>query len=86
MAEGLAIEPGVEVIVSERRYKITQVLDLERVLVRDVATGEAKQFRLIELRSFPKKILPARQAESECPIWVEADCAPIWPQPPASPF
>jgi len=38
------------------------------------------------LRSFPKKILPARQAESECPIWVEVGCAPIWPQPPASPF
>lgn len=53
MAEGLAIEPGVEVIISERRYKITQVLDLERVLVRDMATGEARQFRLIELRPAP---------------------------------
>lgn len=36
-------------------------------------------------RSFPKKTLPIRQAESGCPIWVEAGCAPIGPQPPASP-
>jgi len=33
------------------------------------------------VKAISEKILPIRQAESECPIWVEAGCAPIWPQP-----
>ena len=50
MYERLTLQPGVKVVVGERRYQITQVLDLERALVRDVATGEIKQFRLTELK------------------------------------
>ena len=53
MVERLVPQPGVEVIVDERRYQIMQVLDLERVLIRDVATGEAKSVGLAELRPAP---------------------------------
>lgn len=63
MVERLTPQPGVEVIVGERRYQITQVLDLEQVLVRDVATGEAQSVRLTELRPAP----PLRTAPTPAP-------------------
>ena len=50
MVERLVPQPGVAVSVAGRRAQITQMLDWERVLVRDVATGEIKPVHLTELR------------------------------------
>lgn len=50
MIKRLVPQPGVEVSVDGRRCQITQVLDLERVLVRDMTTGEAKQVCMTELQ------------------------------------
>ena len=50
MIKQLVPQPGVEVSVDGQRCQITQVLDLEHVLVRALANGEIKQVRLTELQ------------------------------------
>jgi hypothetical protein len=42
--------PGVEVMVGARRYQISQVLDLEQVLVRDLQSGDIRQIPFSDLR------------------------------------
>ena len=50
----------------ERNYKVAAQEQLQELLNEEV------------FRRFPKANIPIRQAESECPIWAKAGCAPIW--------
>jgi hypothetical protein len=49
MSERVTLKPGVEVVASGRRFRIQQVLDLETVLARDIASGEVRPLKVCDL-------------------------------------
>jgi putative transposase len=46
----LHLQPGAYVSIGEQRFRITQVIDLETVLIEDVETGQARPVKIRELR------------------------------------
>jgi putative transposase len=60
----LHLQPGAYVVIEGRRSRITQVMDLETVLVEDVETGQARQVKIQELQ--PEGLRP------ETPVQVES--------------
>ena len=79
MTERLQIKPGVEVMVDVRRYQISQVLDLEQVLVRDLESGDTRPVPLSELRpvsldDVQKTVAPERDVQQLSDHSVEATC------------
>jgi putative transposase len=46
----LHLQPGAYVSIGEQRFRITQIIDLETVLIEDVETGQARPVKIRELR------------------------------------
>lgn len=49
MSERVVLKPGITVAVGEHHYNISQVLDLETVLVQDHQSGELKRLKIGDL-------------------------------------
>lgn len=50
MERRLHLQPGAYVSIGEQRFRITQVIDLETVLIEEVETGQARQAKIHELQ------------------------------------
>src|SRR5262249_46039589 len=59
----LHLQPGASVIIDRQRFRITQVMDLETVLVEDVETGQARQAKIAELQ--PEGLHPQTPVQAE---------------------
>jgi putative transposase len=59
----LSLQPGAYVIIEGQRFRRTQALDLETVLVEDVETGQARQAKIQELQ--PEGLSPQTPVKAE---------------------
>jgi putative transposase len=59
----LSLQPGAYVIIEGQRFRMTQALDLETVLVEDVETGQARQAKIQELQ--PEGLSPQTPVKAE---------------------
>lgn len=67
----LSLRPGTEVLYDERRCRITQVIDLNQVLVIDRQTDRIEQAKISDLKPVP----PARPHKSKVDINQISDAA-----------
>jgi putative transposase len=65
----LHLQPGASVIIEGQRFRITQALDLETVLVEEVETGQARQAKMQELQ--PEGLRPQTPVKAESVELVE---------------
>ncbi len=63
MERRLHLQPGASVIIEGQRSRITQVMDLETVLVEDVETAKARQVKIQELQ--PEGLSPETPGKAE---------------------
>lgn len=63
MERRLHLQPGAYVIIEEQRFRITQVMDLETVLIEDVETGQARPVKIRELQ--PEGMSPQTPVKAE---------------------
>ena len=64
MERRLPLQPGASVLLAGQRSRITQVMDLETVLVEDVETGQTRQVKVHELQPAELSRETPGQAES----------------------
>ena len=64
MERRLHLQPGAYVFINEQRFRITQVMDLETVLIEDVETGQARPVKIRELQSEGMSPQTSVQAQS----------------------
>src|SRR5216684_3489542 len=65
----LHLQPGAYVIIEGQRFRLTQAMDLETVLVEDVETGQARQAKIQELQ--PEGLSPQTPVKAESVELVE---------------
>jgi len=65
----LHLQPGAYVSIEGQRFRITQAMDLETVLVEDVETGQARQAKMQELQ--PEGLSPQTPVKAESVELVE---------------
>ncbi len=65
----LHLQPGASVVINGQRFRITQVMDLETVLVEDVETGQARQAKMHALQ--PEGLSPQTPGKAESVELVE---------------
>src|SRR2546425_6047045 len=63
MERRLHLQPGASVIIEGQRSRITQVMDLETVLVEDVETAKARQVKIQEVQ--PEGLSPEMPGKAE---------------------
>src|SRR5437763_3619154 len=64
MERRLRLQPGAWVVVEGKRVRISQVVDLETVLVQDNETGEARHCKVRDLRPEGATLATLAQAEA----------------------
>lgn len=69
MERRLHLQPGAYVSIGEQRFRITQVIDLETVLIEDVETGQARPVKIRELR--PEGMSPQTPVKTQSVELVE---------------
>lgn len=65
----LHLQPGAYVSIEGQRFRITQAMDLETMLVEDVETGQARQAKMQELQ--PEGLSPQTPVKAESVELVE---------------
>ena len=63
MERRLHLQPGAYVSIEEQRFRITQVIDLETVLIEDVETGQARPVKIRELQ--PEGVSPQTPVKAQ---------------------
>ena len=69
MERRLHLQPGAYVSIEEQRFRITQVIDLETVLLEDVETGQARPVKIRELQ--PEGVSPQTPVQAQSVELVE---------------
>ena len=66
MSDRVILKPGATVAVGDRHYSLSQVLDLETILVHDGQSGEMKQLKIDALAPVappPEELSPPGEAD-----------------------
>lgn len=69
MERRLHLQPGAYVRIGEQRFRITQVINLETVLIEDVETGQARPVKIRELQ--PEGMSPQTPVKTQSVELVE---------------